>query len=109
MAADDFYRAVQAERRSINLLRSWLTLDQLRQFDANGSFIVRGGDSGGRYRINYPRAPYNVDELGDDGEVVLRLCFVPEEIYAPGDIMLAQKLSLEADELSARSIANRRI
>jgi hypothetical protein len=106
-AADDFYRGFQAEQRSIELLRSWLTLDQLREFDANGWFIVRGSDTGERYRITCARAPYNVHELDDDGNVVLRLCFAPKDIDAPGDIMLAQKISLEKDELSARVIANR--
>jgi hypothetical protein len=49
-AVDDLYRRVQAERRGIDLLRAWLTLDQLRQYDANGWFIVRGSDTGARYR-----------------------------------------------------------
>jgi hypothetical protein len=106
-AADDFYRGYQAETRSIELLRSWLTPDQLCQFDDNGWFIVRGGETGRRYRVTYPRAPYNVHELDCHDEIVLRLCFGPEGIDAPGDVMLAQKMALEADELNARAIANR--
>ncbi len=68
--ADDFYRGYQAERRSIELLRSWLTPDQLRQFNESGWFIVRGGETGRHYRITYPHAPYNVHELDCDDEVV---------------------------------------
>jgi hypothetical protein len=105
-AADDFYQGTQAESRSIELLRSWLTPDQLRQFDESGWFIVRGGETGRRYRITYPRAPYNVHELDCDDEIVLRLCFVPKGIDAPGDVMLAQKISLETDEFSGRGVAN---
>jgi hypothetical protein len=105
-AADDFYQGYQAERRSIELLRSWLTPDQLRQFDESGWFIVCGGETGCRYRITYPRAPYNVCELDCHDEAVLRLCFIPKGIDAPGDVMLAQKIALETDELSARTIAN---
>jgi hypothetical protein len=36
----------------------------------------------------------------------LRLCFVPKGIDAPGDVMLAQKISLETDEFSGRGVAN---
>lgn len=104
--ADDFYRGYQAERRSIELLRSWLTPDQLSQFDESGSFIVRGRETGRRYRITYPDAPYNVHELDCCDKVVLRLCFKPKDINAPGDVMLAQKIDLENDELGARAIAN---
>lgn len=106
-SADDFYRKVAVTQRSRELLRSWLTLDQLRQFDENGSFIVRGGDTGHHYRVTFPHAPYNVHELDDDGNVVLRLCVIPKGIDAPGDIMLAQKIWLEADELGTRAVANR--
>jgi hypothetical protein len=104
--ADDLYRGHAAEERSIGLLRSWLTPDQLSQFDKHRWFIVRGSDTGKRYRINYANAPFNVHELDDDGKVVLRLCVVPQDITAPGDIMLSQKIALEKDELETRRIAN---
>ena len=106
-AADDFYRGYRAEMRSIELLRSWLSPGQLRQFDTERWFVVHGGETGRRYRVTYPSAPYNVHELNCNDEVVLRLCFIPKDVVPPGDVMLAQKISLEYDELDTRAIANR--
>jgi hypothetical protein len=65
--ADDLYRKVRPTERSIELLRSWLTTDQLHQFDEHGWFIVRGSDTGKRYRINSADVAYNIHELDDDG------------------------------------------
>jgi hypothetical protein len=44
-----------ADQKSIALLRSWLTPDQLNQWDARKEFEVIGGDTGTRYRIMAPR------------------------------------------------------
>jgi hypothetical protein len=107
-AADDFYRRVEVEKRSIELLRSWLTPDQLRQFDEHGWFIVRGGDTGERYRINYANVTYNVHQLDDNDHVVQRFCVVPAGNLPVADVMLAQKTSLENMELDVRRVANRR-
>jgi hypothetical protein len=107
-AADDFYRRTQAVERSIELLRSWLTSGQLRQFDRHGWFIVRGSDTGERYRINYANVAYNVHELDDNDRVVQRFCVVPEGELPVGDVMLAQKIAFETEEPHARRVANRR-
>ena len=34
-------------------------------------------------------------------------CFVPLGYLVPGDVMLAQKIALETDEVAAVSVANR--
>jgi hypothetical protein len=34
-------------------------------------------------------------------------CFVPKGYLVPGDVMLAQKIALERDELAALAVANR--
>ncbi len=34
-------------------------------------------------------------------------CFLPETSLVPGDIVLAQKIALETDELAALAVANR--
>jgi hypothetical protein len=41
----------QAEERAQELLRSWLSPYQLKQYDVRGHFEVVGCDSGKRYRI----------------------------------------------------------
>jgi hypothetical protein len=107
-AADDFYRRVQPEERGIKLLRSWLTPDQLRQFNEHGWFIVRGCDTDVRYRVNYANVAYNVHELDDNDHVVRCFCIVPTGNLPVGDVTLAQKLAFETTELEARRIANRR-
>jgi hypothetical protein len=107
-AADDRYRRVQPEERSIKLLRSWLTPDQLRQFNEHGWFIVRGCDTGVHYRINYASVAYNVHELDNNDQVVQCFCVVPEGNLPIGDVMLSQKMWFEMMELDTRRIANRR-
>ena len=37
----------------------------------------------------------------------MRYCFIPEGNLVPGDVMLAQKIALEDDELAALELANR--
>jgi hypothetical protein len=60
------------EKRAVALLRSWLTPEQEKQWQARGDFEVIGCDTGRRYRITY-RAVMNVHQLDPDGHpVVLR-------------------------------------
>ena len=35
------------------------------------------------------------------------LCFAPDGYLVPGDVMLAQKIALETDELATLAVANR--
>ena len=37
----------------------------------------------------------------------MRYCFVPKGNLVPGDVMLAQKIALETDELAALELANK--
>jgi hypothetical protein len=97
-----------AEKRAVALLRSWLTPEQERQWQARGAFDVIGCDTGTRYRITY-RAVMNVHQLDADGHPVQQWCFAPERRLAVGDVLLAQKIALETMETKALEIANRQM
>jgi hypothetical protein len=97
-----------AEKRAVALLRSWLTPEQERQWQARGAFDVIGCDKGRRYRITY-RAVMNVHQLDADGHPVQQWCFAPEGPLAVGDVLLAQKIALETMEIKALEIANRQM
>lgn len=92
--------------RALRLLRSWLSPQQLAQFDAHGYFDVIGGVSGKKYRIKFGVCA-NIVEFGEDGKPRAGWCFVPESSLVPGDIMLAQKVALESSEREALAVANR--
>lgn len=93
-----------AIEKSLALLKSWLSPDQLTQYES-GAFEVKGS-AGGRYRIRAD-STYNVDELDRGGQPTgVRYCFQPEGAPALGDIMLAQKIALETDEEGALKVAN---
>jgi hypothetical protein len=94
-----------AERKGIALLRSWLTPDQVRQWDLCGEFEVTGCDTGTRYRIT--RATMmNIHELDHSGKPVVQWCFQPEGKLAVGDVLLTQKIALETMECRALALAN---
>jgi hypothetical protein len=92
--------------RGRRLLRSWLSPAQLAQFDAFNFFDVTGRHTARRYRIYYATQA-NVEELDKVGHPVMRYCFVPQDNLVAGDVMLAQKIALETDELAALEVANR--
>jgi len=94
------------EARGIKLLREWLSPEQLAQFDAKRYFDVIGCNSGKRYRIRYGSAT-NVYEIDGDGRSTVGWCFVPTGYLVAGDVMLAQKIALETNELRALAVANR--
>lgn len=95
----------KAHARSLALLTGWLSPAQRKQYKATKSFAVTGS-AGGRYRITTGRS-YNVECLDQQGDVVDRICLQPVDAPAIGDIMLAQKITLETDEPAALKIANR--
>ena len=105
-----FYRTVcrkdTAEARATRLLRHWLSTEQRAQFDAMNFFDVVGCSTGKRYRIHYGRLA-NVQEIGEAGDSKMGLCFVPKGYLVAGDVMLAQKIALETDELAALAVARR--
>ena len=90
--------------RGIKLLREWLTAEQLVQFNRHGYFDVTGCQSGRRFRINYGTQT-NIHELDRHGHPKAGWCFVPEGLLVAGDVMLAQKIALETDELGALQVA----
>jgi len=82
----------------LSLLRAfWASFVRRRHFD------VIGGQTGCRYRV-YDMNSINVDELDSAGRCVRKLCFQPDGLLVPGDVLLAQKLALELYELDALSI-----
>jgi len=109
-AIRQLYRIVRKENfpeaRGRRLLRRWLSAEQLAQFDARNFFDVIGCHTAKRYRIYYANMA-NVEELDKVGRPIVRYCFIPKGDLVPGDVMLAQKIALETDELAALAVANR--
>ena len=96
--------ANEPEQRSRRLLRDWLSVEQRAQYDKHRYFEVVGSHSGRRYRIQHGTAS-NITELDENGRPILGWCFVPRDNLASGDVMLAQKIALETDEVGALKIA----
>jgi hypothetical protein len=96
--------AREPERRSLMLMRRWLSPTQREQFDARGYFDVVGSHTGRRYRIRVGTST-NIHELDSFERSVARWCFLPSECLPAGDVMLAQKIALENDEPSALAVA----
>jgi hypothetical protein len=94
----------ERELRGIRLLREWMSAEQLVQFNKYGYFEVIGCQSGKRYRIRYGTVT-NIHELGQKGQPKAGWCFVPNQPLVPGDVMLAQKIALETNELDALAVA----
>jgi len=93
------------EARALRLLREWLSPEQRAQFNAEGHFEVTGSHTGRRYRIHRGTVS-NVLELNEEGQPKIGWCFVPERSLAAGDVMLAQKIALETDEMAVLALAN---
>jgi hypothetical protein len=87
-------------------MRGWLSPQQCAQFDADKYFDVIGCDTGKRYRVHYGTAA-NVHEIDNAGSPKMGWCFVPLGSFVPGDVMLAQKIALETDELNVLAVAVR--
>ena len=98
-------RMAGPEERSQHLLRSWLSSEQLANYDTFGHFVVVGSDTGKRYRILKGRV-FNIQELDAGGREYCTWCFAPDRV-ATGDVNLAQKIALENFENRALRIANR--
>jgi hypothetical protein len=99
-----YRRDCTPEGRADRLLQEWLSATQKAQLASTGYFEVVGSDTGHRYRI-YAGTSMNVIELDDQGRVHRGLCFLPLGELPTGDVMLAQKLALEASECTALAIA----
>jgi hypothetical protein len=105
IALNDGRRSV-ASKRGLELLKTNLTADQLNDFLTYRCFDVMGGTSGTTYRMRLAGA-MNVEEVDHRGRCIRRLCFLPEGQLVDGDVMLAQKVALEAFESTALAVANK--
>jgi hypothetical protein len=97
--------ANEQEARGRKLLLEWLSEAQRKQYEERNCFEVTGCHSGKRYRIRHGMGT-NVYELDDEGRPLTGWCFVPEGYLVAGDVVLAQKIALETDELGALRAAN---
>jgi hypothetical protein len=104
--SEEFYPRRRAQLRALALLKQWLSSAQRGQYQREGHFDVVGSASGIRYRIHHG-TQFNVEELDADGVGIAALCFAPEGSLAAGDVMLAQKIALETNEVAAIGVANR--
>jgi len=96
----------QSELRGQQLLKEWLSPAQLKSFESFRYFDVVGCDSATVYRIHYGTQA-NVEQLDQHGRPLCRWCFTPVGALVAGDVMLAQKIALEAYESAALAVANR--
>lgn len=101
----NFVLEKSSQARGLRLLREWLSPEQRAQLNAKGYFDVIGCDTGQRYRIRHG-ASANVHEVDGSGRLGMGWCFVPVGGLVEGDVMLAQKIALETDELKALQVAN---
>jgi hypothetical protein len=101
-----FARGEPPEQRGMRLLKANLTSTQREQFERCRFFEVVGGKTGRRYRVHSSHI-INVEELDASGYCIRRLCFSPCGHLPLGDVLLAQKTSLELFEDAALAVAGR--
>lgn len=110
--AREKYQREQAERERIQkvadqLLMDHLTEEQREQVKKNGWFVIEGGKSKKKYRIETKGGVHgNVYELNDKEKVIGSYCFQLQATFPKGDHLLAQKLCLEYDEEATLKVAN---
>lgn len=97
----------EAQKRGLELLKANLTLAQREQYATVRHFDVRGGRTGKIYRIHHGRQMNIAQYPKNGGKPITGLCFLPRGNLVDGDVMLAQKMTLEAAEDQALRIANR--
>ena len=95
-----------AYEKSLELLKSWLSPSQLKDYKKHSSFFVIGSDTGTQYRLISERS-YNIIEFADGKPTGQTFCVVPAQSVAMGDQLLAQKIWLETDECRTLKIANK--
>jgi hypothetical protein len=106
--AEGTQRRLAANARARELLLEHLTPQQRETFTKHHWFIVEGGRSKQKYRINGHRGlSGNVDVVGASNRVSHRLCAHLNSTLPMGDQLVAQKLMLEFDEDEFLRIANR--
>lgn len=103
---EELNRSKEAEERGMQLLLDNLSGGQRKQYKRHKWFVVIGGSTGQRYRINYGRQ-MNIEGIDGSYRRKFGLCFLPSGGLCHGDTMLAQKLALEHDEENALKVANK--
>lgn len=98
-----------ARERARGLLLEHLTPAQRKTFEKNAWFVVEGGRSKKRYRIEARGVAGNVYQLDQKGHVVATFCGHADHSIPDYDQYLAQKLMLEANEDAYLALANRRL
>jgi hypothetical protein len=98
--------STERSTRGMQLLIRNLSLAQRKQYAMHGYFDVIGGDTGKRYRIRHG-CLMNIEQLDRNNRRVQLLCFTPRGRLPVGDIMLAQKITLELFETDVLRVANR--
>jgi hypothetical protein len=108
--APEPYRPPQATLsvnfRARELLLSKLTQEQRETFERNNWFVVTGGKTNTRYRLEGHTLIANIVVLSGDN-AAYRLCGHCHRSLPMSDHLLAQKLMLEYDEEEFLKIANR--
>jgi|SRR5262245_48879285 len=94
------------EQRGMRLLRANLTPAQHQQFETGRFFDVVSGQTGHRYRVHSTHV-INIEELDASGCCTRRLCFSPRGHLPLGDMLVAQRISLELFEDAALAVAGR--
>jgi hypothetical protein len=90
----------EPDTRSIELLKSWLTPQQLADFEDFDCFDVIGGETGQRYRLK--RGTNHNIKLGKGAAI----CVAPAGVGSlVGDVLLAQKIGLERNERATLAVA----
>lgn len=103
-ARDEQRKAAYA--RSRELLLAHLTPAQRKTFEENAWFVVQGGASKKTYRIRTTGYTGNIEEMRGD-RAAYRLCGHISGAYALHDHHVAQKISLEYDEVAFVRLCNR--
>jgi len=96
-----------AQVKARELLLTHLTPEQRDTVARHGWFVVEGGRSRKRYRINTGGYAGNIEELDADGNVVATLCCHARVDIPVADQHLTQKFMLESDEQEFVARANR--
>jgi hypothetical protein len=89
----------EAEAKAEKLLRSCLSAEQIEQLETRNCFYVEVREADGkkqRYRIDRGFQG-NVKQVDEKGSIIRSFCIHPDGVPIP-DVMLAQKLWLEASE-----------
>lgn len=96
-----------ASSRAKDLFVSFLSSSQRAEF-ANREHITVTGRSGARYRIRKGTSGNVAVLRGETEQVMNHLCFHPADYYSLPvyDVMLAQLLHLQDDDVSIRRVAN---